>query len=219
MSEEGIADIPESYFEYRGEFRTAIFDAWRLPNPFVKALFEILKSQNVSLGDFSFAKTPSNLREVQLTVNVTSVRAILKVGIDTVTFVALNPDWADAPALIQLFEVILKKILEVGNTTLHTQEIALAMHVKPGKLSFSGRMAELVNKEALGPAEIYGVSVYRSDSTLVIDKSQRYLNSIFIRLNRRFSGEVSFPDIAASLYTDENQALKLLGLQELIEGQ
>jgi len=66
--------------------------------------------------------------------------------------------------------------------------------------------------------KMYGISVYQDDSSFVIDKSVRYLDSAFVRLYRRVGPSTSFREIAEILHQDELRALGLLGLEELLQG-
>jgi len=217
MSDTGIADIPESFFEYRADLSVAMFSAWTLPNPLVPSVLGALAKWNVGLSDVTWNNEAKSFKDLQLTFNVAQLDAAIKVGVDSVLFIALNPDWEDAPNLVSAFDEAIKAICKTGNTQVRSQEISLAMHVKPGSTPFVDVMARLVNKEVLGPGEMYGFSVYRDTSSLVIDKSIRYEKAVFLRLTRRFAASSSFEEIADILYKDELKALDFLGLRELLE--
>jgi hypothetical protein len=219
MPEKQVADIPEAYFEYRADFSEPMFSAWSLPNEIVKGIFPFLQSYGVGLQDIEWSKDPKSFKELQVTFKVLKLNAVVHVGIDSTTFVAINPDWTEAAALIELFEKLRGRILEIGHTGIERQETALAMHVKPSETPFPELMKQLVNQKILGTAEMYGVSTYNGDSSMVIDKSLRYENSVFIRLHRKFPPSVTVKEIATALYEDEMRALGLLGLQELLENR
>jgi len=209
--------IPESYFEYRADFSEPIFEVWTVPNPLVYSLFSTLKRWNVGLGDVAWNKDPSSYKDVQLTFNVPKMNAIVRVGLDAATFIAVNPDWSKAPALVELFEAAMSGIQQTARVEVASQEIALGMHVTPGERKFGDAMAKLVNTELLGSAQTYGISAYREDSSLVIDKSVKYEGGIFVRLHRKFPATTAFTEVAMALYKDEVKALELLGVQELIQ--
>lgn len=217
MPDMELADISESFFEYRADLSVAMFNAWTVPNPLVPSVLGALAKWNVGLGDVTWNHDTKSYKDLQLTFNVTQLDAAIKVGVDSVLFVALNPDWGDAPNLVTTFDAAIKAICSTGNTEIKSHEISLAMHVKPGKTPFVDIMTRFVNREAIGPAQMYGFSVYRDSSSLVIDKSLRYEGAGFLRLQRRFEASSSFEDIAAMLYEDESKALDMLGLKELLE--
>src|SRR3990172_3231990 len=96
--------ISESYFEDRVQFSEPIFGKWTIPNPLVEALYSALRKWNVSLKDFSWNKDPNTYQEIQLTLTVPAMHAIVRVGLDSATFIAVDPDWSRAPVLLELFE-------------------------------------------------------------------------------------------------------------------
>jgi hypothetical protein len=104
-----IAKIPESYFEYRAEFLRPMFEAWSQPTRILEGMFELLQRWNVSLANAHWEKEPKTIREGQLGFNVEKLSSVMKVGIDSATFIALNPDWGDADNLLTLFESSLGK--------------------------------------------------------------------------------------------------------------
>ena len=216
MTGKAIANIPESYLEYRADFTAPVFAVWTLPNPVVSSLFSALRKWEVGLGDVTWNKDPSSYKDFQITFNVSRMNALIRFGMDAATFVAVNPEWSEAPGLIELFESAILCILQTVKAEILSQEIALALHVKPGDRSFRGLMSALVNTGSLGPAEMYGISVYQDSSSFVIDKSVRYEDAVFVRLHRRFSPSTSFSEIADILRQDELRALGLLGLEELL---
>jgi len=218
MAEKAIADIPESYLEYRAEFVAPMFEVWTIPNPLVSGLFSALRKWHIGLGDISWNKDSSTYKDFQITFNVPKMSVLIRLNMDAATFVASNPDWSEAPALIELYETAMHTIRQTTKGEISSQEIALGMHVKPGEKSFKDLMSGLVNTSLLGPAKMYGISVYQDDSSFVIDKSVRYPDSAFVRLYRRVGPSTSFREIAEILHQDELRALGLLGLEEPLQG-
>lgn len=210
------ADIPESYFEHSATFSEPIFEAWTSPNRFVAALYASLSKWGIGLDDITWNKDNASARDLEITINVPRVRAAIKVRLEAFTFIALNPDWTEAPQLIELFEAALKSLLEQVGVKISSQQTALAMHVKPYETPYSVLTAKLVNTDILGRASMYGVSAYDGDLSFIIDKSLRYPDSVFIRITRNFGAAVEFKQIATALYEDESRVLGMIGLQELL---
>ncbi len=218
MTEPPKAEILDSYYEHRVDFAAPIFAVWTIPNPLVNSLYLSLRKWNVALKDLSWNKEPSSFEDLQLTFSIPSMGALIRVGLENATFIAVNPDWSKAPALVELFETAMADIQQTAKAERASQEIALAMHLKAGGRSLGDRMEKLVRADVLGSAEMYGISAYREDSSLVIDKSLRHDGGLFIRLYRKLSASVSFSEAATTLYQDEVKALSLVGLQDLIQG-
>jgi len=218
MEEKATADIPESYFEYRAEFTVPMFGVWTLPNPLVSSLFLALKGWGIGLGDITWNKEPSSYNDFQITINVLKLNAQIKFGLDSTTFIATNPDWSGAKELMELFKAAMDVIQKAATAGISSQDVALAMHVRTGEKSSKQTMSAFVNADLLGPAQMYGISVYKEDSWFVVDKSVRYPDCFFVRLQRRHGASASFDDIARRLYEDELKVLQMLGLGNLLEG-
>ena len=217
MTEKQGADIPESHFEYVAQFDRPMFGAWTVPNKCIEALYPKLQSYDVGLGDITWNRQSSSAKELQFIVNVTKLRATLRLGLDSVIFSVSNPDWSEAPALTELFGQSLATIREAGSVNVTSQEVALVMHVRAGKVPFSEVMASLVDSGRLGKAQMYGIVAYNEGHTFLLDKSVRYPDSLFIRLHRVFPPSVDFGNMAVALYEDESRALGIFGLEELMK--
>jgi hypothetical protein len=209
-----ITDFRPKLFACAADFRAPLFDWWQNPNQVVDALYETLKGWNVNLGNAFWEKDPKTIRDAQLGFGVEKLATTIKVGFETATFSSINPDWETVDQLISLFDVVMNTIKNKGKADLARQEAALAMHVRPGAVSLKGAMAALVATDKLGVGQMYGVSVYGDDSDLLLDKSVRYPNAVFIRTTRRFPPNVGFADVAEAIYKDEMKALGFFGLHE-----
>jgi hypothetical protein len=218
MAEPEIANIPESYFEYRADFKIPLFDWWRQPNQVIEALYQTLKPWNVNLGNAFWEKDPKTIREAQIGFSVERLSAVIKVGIETAVFSSVNPDWEGAEQLISLFDLAMSTIRTAGKAEIATQEALLAMHVRQGSRSLREVMEGLVSAAKLGPGRMYGVSVYGDETTLLLDKSQKYTDAVFIRVSRKFSASAGFDAIAEAIYSDEMRALGYFGLGETRTG-
>ena len=186
-----------------------------LPNPFLLALISPLREFGVELTDFSFNKDAANVGENCLNVSIRRLNAVVRVGLDAVTFVAANPAWDLAPQLVAAFNGVSDRIRGIVGVSPRSQEATLAFHVISGFSDFGKATAKLVNRDAVGECVFSGVSLYRSDMVLVIDKSLRHTGAAFVRLQRTFGGDTPFEEVAARLYEDELAALRMLGISEV----
>ena len=209
-------NIPESLFEHRQVFANPWLDRWVIPNPFISVLFETLRPDGVGLADFSFNKEPANFAETYLNVSIRKLNAAIRIGLDAITYIAVNPDWEMAPRLLELFEQVSERIRGVVGSPVDFQEATLAFHVTPGPVDFRTSTASLVNPEVAGKALFSGISLHRSDGVLIIDKSLRYDGAAFVRLQCRFPAETPFSEVASRLYEHEISALRLLGVTGVV---
>jgi hypothetical protein len=207
--------IPESFLEHRQTFAAPWADRWTA-NPFIGVLFPIVRKWGVALTDFSFNKEATNVGENYMNVAVRKLNAVVRVGLDNVTYIAANPDWSMAPQLVELFDSlasIVGKFVEQAPTT---QQLTLAFHVTAGDIDLKKASAQLVNHELLGDAEFFGISLHQNNGSIVIDKSLRYENAAFIRLQRTFPGAMTFAEIAPQIYEEEVKALSLIGITGVV---
>jgi len=191
-------------------------DKWIIPNPFVSTLFAALRTVDVELTDFSFNKDAANIGEIYLNISIRKLNAAVRIGLDSVTFIVSNPDWGMAPQLASVFEAVSERIREILQLVPKSQETILAFHVTPGSADFRTSSALLVNQDLVGDSLFCGISLHRSDGTLIIDKSLRYEGAAFVRLQRRFPGDATFADVSSRLYEDQVSALHLLGVTGIV---
>lgn len=207
--------IPESYLEHKLPFDEPWIDKWVLPNPFVAVLAGVVREWGGGLSDFTFNRDASSVGDNYLSIAIRRLDAAVRIGLDSVTFVAANPYWQKADQLSRLFDQISSSIVKTIGRSPSSQEATLAFHVTSGSLDFATTTAAFVNKDVVGACDFYGISLHRKDSSVVIDKSLGYDHAAFVRLRRTFPGSVTFAEVAAALFEDEIAALRLLGIQEI----
>lgn len=208
--------IPESFLEHRHTFATPWVDLWKIANPFIGVLFPIVRKWGVALTDFSFNKDATNVGEAYMNVAVRNLNAALRVGLDNVTYIAANPDWTMAPQLVELFDAIASSVGKFVEQAPITQQLTLAFHVTAGDIDLQTASTQLVNRELLGEAEFFGISLHQKNGSIVIDKSLRYENAAFIRLQRNFPGLTTFAEIVPQIYEEEVKTLSLIGITGVV---
>lgn len=171
-----------------------------------------LQAVGVELTDYSFNKDAANVGETYLNISVRRLNAAVRIGLEAITFIAANPDWGTAPELVRVFTQVSDHIREILQVPPKSQEATLAFHVTPGAADFRASTASLVSRDLAGENLFCGISLHRDNGALMIDKSLRHEGAAFVRLQRKFAGEVPFADVASRLYEDEVFALKLLGI-------
>lgn len=207
--------IPESFLEHRQHFADPWIGLWVIPNPFLSALFPPLREIGAELSDFSFNKDGTNIGETYLNIALRRLNAGVRIGLDTVTFMAANPSWEITPELVSAFDEISSHIRDIVKASPKSQQATLGFHVTPGALDFGTATASLVNRQRTGDYLFYGVSLYKDDGAVLIDRSQRYERAAFVRLQRTFGSDVTFAEVAAELYKEELAALRLLDVADV----
>lgn len=218
MQEElDIANIQQAFFEYRANFTEPITPFWHgtRHGELVNAMLKALSPWHVKLENISWNQAAKNLADAQLTFAVPSLFASVQVGIGGLTASAINPDWSRAPHFISLFQTAVDTLRAVIAQELQSQQTTLGFHVTPGKKPFQEILSRFVNAKSMGAedAKMFGVSVYYSDFTFVIDSSVVFADSVFIRLTRTFQITTRFEEMAGTIYKDEETVLRRLGLK------
>lgn len=175
-----------------------------------------LRAIGVELSDFSFNKDPASIAEIYLNISIRKLNAAVRIGLDTVTFIAANPSWEIVPQLVPVFEQVSNRIRSVLGVSPQSQEATLAFHATPSTSDFRERTAALVHRDVAGDCLFYGVSLHKKDGAMIIDKSLRHEGAAFVRLQRRFAGDAPLAAVASRLYEDELAALRLLGIPEVL---
>ena len=208
--------IPESFLEHRQTFAAPWVDRWTIANPFIGVLYPALRSWGVELTDFSFNKEATNVGETYMNVAVRRLNAAIRVGLDNVTYFAANPDWSMAPKLVEVFDSVSSRVGKFVEQVPATQQLTLAFHVTAGEIDLKKASASLIQKELLGDAEFFGISLHQKSGSIVIDKSLRYENAAFVRLQRTFPGGMTFAEIAPQVYEEEVKTLSLVGITGVV---
>lgn len=205
-------NIPESFLEHRQTFSSTWIDRWTVSNPFIGVLYSLLRYRGVELSDFGFNKDAANVGETYLNLSLRKLNAAIRVGLETVTYIVANPDWSMAPQLVELFDTVSATLSKFVEQVPASQQFTLAFHVTGGAIDLRQMTSKLVNKELLGDAEFFGISLHQKEGSIVVDKSLRYEKAAFIRIQRTFPGTASFAEIAPLIYEEEVKTLSLIGI-------
>ncbi len=212
-----IADIQQAFFEYYANFKEPIAPLWYSGRhgEVINALHRALSPWRVDLADITWNQGARNLREAQLTFNVSSLFAFIHVSIGGLTMNALNPDWSRVPLLISLFQAGLEAVKASTGQEIESQQTTLGFHVKPGPRPFREALSQFVNATMLGSedAKMFGVSAYHADYAFVIDGSTILPDGVFIKLIRVFGASARFEEMATKIHEDEERVLHRLGLK------
>jgi hypothetical protein len=212
-----VADIQQPFLEYRANFKEPIASFWfsGRQGEAINAVHKALSPWHVNLENITWNSAAKNLAEAQITFAAPSLFAGVQVGIRGLTITALNPDWSRAPSLIAFSQTAVESLKSSIGQELHSQQITLGFHVKPGAKPFRETLGQFVNAKALGneDAAMFGISVYYSDFSFVIDSSAAFPGGAFVKLIRNFGAEKRFEDMATTVHKDEESVLRRMGLK------
>lgn len=218
MPKKTHADIPlgSSFFEYRATYKQPVFDQ-DFNRRCSGALFHALRNWNVSLQSIYHRQNPTNWAEIGTTFTLFGGRMAFTVGLGSTVFSMKDPSWSEEELVTNVVKAGMPAVLSSGDIALENQSATIAMHVKP----ISGSIREYVSGLAVpavpelsgSDVRAYGFSVYRHDSSWVVDASALYPEALFLRIDQFLGPTVSFEEIASKLRNDETRLLDLLNLE------
>ena len=217
MSEMTHAAIPQSFFEYRAAYRDPVFPVPKLYSEVTEAVLSAFRPWNVTLENVAYRQNPANLGEVSVTFSLLAGRITFTVGLGSMSVIVSNPTWSESDLITNVLRAGLSGIVGAASLAVGEQRATLAMHVKPAE----GSIKELVTALAKptqgalmgGDVRGYGFSVYRQQSSWVVDTSALHRDALFVRIEHVVGPEVSLEEIAARLRADEIALLNLMNLQ------
>lgn len=175
-----------------------------------------LRRFGVQLGDFSLHSGSGSLGDQNCTIAVRALNAVVRIGLDSVSFIGNNPTWQSTETFAAEVDSLVAEIEAALAPSPVSMQVELSCHVLAGSQTVpSSTTSRLVNQELLGPAQFYAVGVYRYDGSLVLDKSAVHENAIFLKVSRIFDVVMSFTQAIPKVLEDELAALRLLDLSEV----
>lgn len=204
-------------FLYRLLYRDPIFDLEKLDDKAVSAAYAAFRPWNVSLENITFKDNPANLGEEATNFNLLGGRIIFSINAGGCGLLVANPSWSDVDWISKIAAAGIEAILRSTGAEAERQFGSLTMHLTPATGTIQENTSHFLridtNRLPGGPIQSFGFSVYRDDFTWVVDKSAFFPNSLFLRMERFFSPDSSFEQIAGRLHEDEEIVFDLLGLK------
>ncbi len=210
------ADIPGSFFEYYAAYQEPLLDLHRFYSQVPQVVFRGLREFNLTLENVSHKQNPPNLGEVASMFALFGGRAVFTTRLNSASLWVTNPNWSELELFTRVIKAAMAAILGIG-VRLEKQRATIGVHLKPlsGSLKqFVSGLARPTAKELLtDDVRTFGVSVYREDSTWVVDASVLDPQALFVRVDNLHDPSVAFEEIASKLKADEIRLLELLQLE------
>lgn len=115
-----------------------------------------------------------------------------------------------------MIEAVRPVLVEQFNVEIANQQVTLNMHLTPqGKTvrEITKRFSPLDQERDDGSVRAFGFSIYRNESSCIVDLSLMYENSLFVRLIRNFDKSRPVDEIGSALRTDQASLLSWLQLK------
>jgi len=217
MPQKTHADIPGSFLEYVANYREPAFGPLKLHEEIFKSALLAFRPWNVSLQNVVSNQSPRNFSEIWTSFALLGGRLAFSIGLGTCRVFVTNPDWSEVSTLIQIASAGLGALKSAGGIEIETQRASIGMHLKPAGGSIKKFVLEFAKPAAATllaeDVQAVGISIYRQDSTWVVDKSVVYPEALFVKIDRSFRPAVGLDEIARVLKQEEDELLGMLNLE------
>lgn len=216
------AEIPYALLEYTAVFKKPIIEAWAIPAVIIATVLNALEPWGFRLDGVEVKTHTEKLSEYAVIFR-RSVPATpglsLTLGLSKVVVTAENLEWAAKEQFIAGVTTALNAILQKGQAEIHSQHLALGMHIQLKTKPRKDVTAPLLNPVAFkildGEVTFPGIFLQRDrdKSGVIIDASVAYANGLFVRMWREHPPEATFERLAEVLHKDEERLFDILGLE------
>jgi hypothetical protein len=210
------ATVPTAFIDYRLNFVRPILGKWNQNGEIIQAILDALRPWNVRLGSVSAKSVPANLGEIQVSFEIVPQRIVFNLFLEAASLFVANIGWGDAPNFRRLVEAIRPALAKSASVEIANIQATLAFHVTPNEGKSVREITEKfapAGETADESVTAFGFSIYRGDSSKVVDLSLLYANSLFVRLIRNFDQSRSLDEIESTLRSDQASVLNQLGLK------
>jgi hypothetical protein len=210
------AAVPNTYFEVTMDYEIPSARIWLDRAEIVQELFAAFQRWNMSIDDTEVLQTgkPS---EQGLKFKIPSKAASFFVGVASCKFSRDNTNWETAEETIDLLDTGLSALIAVTGINIKNRKTLIAMHAQPKTSPFIRFIEPLIAPQVTsmesGDVTTVAIVVKWDNRRVTIDGSGLLANGIFIRIERDFTPDIPYPEIAKQLNADEDQVFAMLGLE------
>jgi hypothetical protein len=216
MSDKTQAEIPFAVIEYSAVFEKPILEAWLVPARIIAGLLDALAPWGFTLDGVE-TRTPAKLNEYALIFRRQPANIILTLGIAKVTITVENPDWTEAPDLINGMNVALATITKTTNAAIQSQKLSWTAHIELKDKTRKEVTTPLLTPLAVSLLEknptFHGVYLQTEGSSILIDASVAYANGLFVKIVNDHSPDANLQHLAEVLRLEEQRLFEVLQLE------
>jgi hypothetical protein len=184
----------------------------------VQALFAALAPWAPDLDDMEIISTgkPS---EQGVKIRIASQKAAFFFGATECKFTKEAAIWAEADEILRLLATALDALAESSGITYGKRIAILSLHLQPKTVSFKdilrAFMAPALLKLESAPTDAMAILIRWPKRRITLDGSAALANGIFLQTEREFDGSVPFDDMKNTIFDDESELFRTLGVEEV----
>lgn len=215
-----LVTIPISTFEITIEYETPSIRLWidrPHAQPVVEAIYEALRTWDITLDDMEPVEQGKNT-EKGIRYKLPKRKASFFFGPAFCRFTQDAADWSTAEDSIAILQAGVSAIMRTAGVKKGKQRTSLALHLqlKTGKfIDVLGPLAPPQIKSLESSPILTLASVVKwGDRSVYIDGSGAIANALFLKIDRDFTAEQDFREIAELIHSDESTLFNILGIEE-----
>jgi hypothetical protein len=212
-----LVTIPISIFEFAVDYERPEFKLWVDRSSIVQGIFDALKPWDPRIDDLDAIIT-GKTSEQGFTIKLPIKRVSFFFGPASCKFTRENVDWQSAEETFSIFDAAVTALVQSSGVTMGPKSTAISLHLQPKSVPFVAILAPFITPQLAGldsgPVTTAAAVVKWAHRKVTIDGSGVLANAVFLRFERQFPSGVTYDEITGQLRKDEEDLLKILGVEE-----
>lgn len=183
----------------------------------IEALFDALKPWGVNLDDIEGVDQGKN-SEKGVRYRLPRKKASFFFSGAFCRFTQDDANWVQAQESLAILNTGVATLMKLASLRKATQHASLAFHFQPKTGKFIDLLKPFVPPQFLGleasPLLTMASVVKWGGRSVYIDGSGSIANAVFVKIDRDFTPEHSFEQIAEQVFADETKLFNILGVEE-----
>jgi len=209
--------IPHGIVDYTITFEKPTLGIWTNVQFQMRDVLDVLGPHGFTLEGVEVSPNVAKPAEHHIAFRRTNPALAFNLWLGKLSVTADNLSWDQKEWALGIFSAGIDAILKKTGAKIATHQITLAMHVQLSSKTVAEITAPLLSPTTAtlldSPIAFSGIVLLREQSTLIVDRSLAFANSMFVRFIRVHPAAVPLPEIAEQLYKDEHQFFDALGLE------
>jgi hypothetical protein len=209
--------IPHGIVDYTITFEKPILGVWTNVQFLISDVLNGLAPHGFTLEGVEVNANVQKPSEHHVAFRRSSPAVAFNLWLGKLSVTADNLSWDQKEWALGVFSAGIETIMGKSGAKIAGHQITLAMHVQLKTKTLAEITEPLLSSATAGLLDgaisFSGIIFQREQSTLIVDRSLAFANSLFVRLLRTHPANTPLTQIAEQLYRDEKQFFDSLGLE------
>jgi hypothetical protein len=212
-----LVTIPISFFEVAIDYQEPDIELLGNRVPLVQKIFKIFSLHGAVLDDIEVLTT-GKLSEQGVTFKIPKKNITFFVSATFCRFSRTSVSWDMADETMGILAESLAAVESLVKPKLASRRTSLGMHIQPTTLSFKDILRPLIQPQFanIEPETFQTMATITKwpKRAITIDGSGSIANGLYVKLEREFTSELAFAEMALQLRADEAEVFEILGIEE-----